>query len=412
MAAYPTTKPKSARRWLVRLALLGGVAYAAFHFTGMGGHGDASQAAQGMAMPASVAAVVSKPVVTWSEFSGRIEAANSAEIRPRVGGQIVAIHFKDGEEVKRGEPLMTIDPRPYEAELVRAKGALTTAAATQKNAAQEFARAKALIKSKAISKAEYERAESAFVQANGALETANGAARLAAVNVGYAHITAPISGKISRAEITVGNNVEVGASTPLLASIVDLSPIYASFELDEQTYLNTIQGKATAQLKKIPVEVKVGGTAAAPITASIHAFDNQIAAGSGTIRVRALMENKDKTLVPGLFANVRIGSPEATPSILVNPVAIGTDQNKKFVLAIGADSKAEYREVTLGTMSEGLQIITSGLHEGDQIVVGGLQRLRPGVPVQAIATDMTTLKPLNAPETPAAAGTPPTEATN
>ncbi len=388
-------KRRSPLKWII-LAGVAGVAiyYGPKLFGGAGDAGAAGGMPPGGPMPASVATVIAKPVITWSEYSGRIEAVSAAEIRPRVGGQIVGVHFKDGEEVKKGELLFTIDPRPYEAAFISAKGAYTQ---TQAN----FARLGKLVKSKAISQAEYEAAQSANQQALGNYKAAE-------VNLEYTKITAPISGKISRAEITVGNNVEAGPSAPLLASIVMLSPVYASFELDEKSYLSAIQGVPTSKLKNIPVEVGMSNDAGTPIKATIHSFDNQIAAGSGTIRARASIPNKEQVLVPGLFAKVRIGSVDQVNAILINPVAIGTDQNKKFVLAIGAENKAEYREVKLGGQTEGLQIITEGLKEGDQIVVGGLQRLRPGAAVTPIPADMATAQPLNPPTDPAAAaGAPP-----
>lgn len=393
MMTTPGTPRKRPLKWLILLGIVaGGFYYGPNLIKG----GNPSEAPSGQALPIPVASVISRPVVRWSEFSGRIEAMKTAEIRPRVSGQITAIHFKDGAEVKKGDPLFTIDPRPFEAAYISAKGAHAQTEAA-------LARASKLIKSKAISQAEYEAAQSANQQALGNY-------KLAQANLDYAHIAAPISGKISRAELTVGNMVEVGPATPLLASIVDLTPIYASFELDEQTYLRTIQGKPASLLKKIPVEVLLGDGATAPIAAVVHAFDNQIAAGSGTLRVRALLENKDQTIVPGLFAKVRLGTPEAEPSILIHPSAYATDLNKKFVLVVDAENTTQYREVTVGAVNDGLQIITSGLAEGERIVVGRIQMLRPGMKLQPIDTDMTSLKPLNGDTPESAAGTPPQDA--
>lgn len=407
MSTYANPKKrKFPLKWLL-LGVAAGVAI--YYGPGLfkGKDPAAEQAAMGP-MPTPVAPVIAKPVVVWSEFSGRLEAVSAAEIRPQVSGQIAAVHFKDGEQVKKGQLLFTIDPRAYEAEVARAKGAVIAAQSAQKNSAQELARAQVLVKSKSISKAEFERAQSAAAQGAGNLAAAQGALAAAQVNLDYAHITAPISGKISRAELTVGNLVQAGPNAPLLASVVSLSPIYASFELDEQTFLKTIQGVPAAKLKTIPVQVGVASDKDTPIEATIHSFDNQIAAGSGTIRVRAVVPNKDGALVPGLFARVRIGSPDAAPSILINPTTIGTDQNKKFVLVVNAENKTEYREVVLGALIDGMQVVT-GLNEGEQIVVAGLQRMKPGMPVTPIPSDMMTLKPLNAPEGAPAEGATPAE---
>ena len=367
-------------KWLVI-----GIALAAAIYYGpslLGGGAKVAAPAQAGA-PVSIARVEVKPITQWSEFSGIFEAVNAAEIRPQVGGQITAIHFTDGAQVKKGEALFTIDPRPFEAALTSAKGAFTQAKAA-------LERAQKLVKSKAISAAEFEQAQSAHEQALGAYQTAQ-------VNLGYARITAPIAGKISRAEITVGNVVQAGQNAPLMASIVSLSPIYASFEIDEQTYLNTIQGVPAAKLKTIPIEVGVSNGEGTPTVARIHSFDNQLTSGSGTIRVRAVLENTDATLLPGLYARIRIGAADKVEAALINPAAIGTDQSKKFVYVVGEGNKAEYREVTLGAVVEGLQIISSGLKAGEQIVVNGLQRVQSGAVIQGEAVDMLTLKPLAAP---------------
>jgi multidrug efflux system membrane fusion protein len=398
MAPYssPGKRPFPLKKWLIGAALGVAVFYGVPKLWGSGGApGAPGMPPPGTPMPASVASVISKPVMLWTSFPGRIEAAHSAEIRPRVSGQITEVHFKDGEEVKRGEPLFTIDPRPFAAEVSRAEGALVAAESAALRASQDLARAQQLVKSKAISQSEFEQKSSASIQARGALASAKGALQAAELNLSYAHIAAPISGKISRAEMTVGNMVNAGINAPLLASIVTLAPIYASFELDEKSFLKTIQGVPAAKLKQIPVTVALANGAAIP--AHIHAFDNQIAPGSGTLRVRAIIENKDGALVPGLFATVRMGTPEETASILVSPLAIATDQNKKFVLVVDAEGKAEYREVKPGVLVDGLQVVESGLAEGEKIVVEGLQRLKPGTPVIATMVDMTTLKPLDAP---------------
>lgn len=392
------------------LTLFVAIAAAVYWGPGLFSKSGAGPGEQGgaTAMPASVSTVITKDVRLWSPFSGRIEAVQSAEIRPQVSGLMEAVHFKDGEQVSKGQPLFTIDARPYMAELARAKGLLATAESARINATQDYARAQKLIKSGAISQSEFEARANALKQAIGNEDAADGVLRAALVNVEYTRVKAPISGKISRAEITAGNLVEAGPNAPLLASIVALSPIYAAFEIDEQTFLRTIQGVPAAKLKTIPVEVGLSGDEGTPIQATIHSFDNQLALGSGTIRVRALIANKDESLVPGLFAKVRISAAGDTSAILINPTAIGTDQNKKFVLLVGENTITEYREVQLGGMTEGLQVITEGLQEGDRIVVNGLQRLRPGAPVLPQPVDMRTLQPAEVMPAEPAVETPPT----
>ncbi len=392
--------PPSPRRFPFKYILIGGLLLGAI-YGGRGMIGGGAAPGQGpeagAAAPVSTATVVAKSITRWQEFSGMLQAVNAVEVRPRIGGQITAIHFVDGSQVKKGQALFTIDPRPYAAEVTRAKGALASAQSAQVNAAQEMARAKKLIKSKAISQSEYEQRTSALAQAQGNLETAQGALKLAELNLAYTNVSAPIAGKISRAEITVGNLVDAGGMAPLLASIVDLSPIYASFDIDEKTFLATIQGVPAAKLKTIPVEVGFGNEKGAATKAAIHSFDNQLTPNSGTIRVRALLPNKDETLIPGLYARVRLGTPEPEEVILINPTAIGTDQDKKFVMVVGADHKADYRPVIPAGMVDGLEIIQQGLKADEQIIVNGLQRVRPGAPVTATPVDMLTLAPLTPP---------------
>ncbi len=389
VTSFPEKKRKPRiLRWVVIIIVI----IAAIHYGprlwhhdagGAPGAGAGAPGGAGQAVPVSVATVINKPVIHWNEFSGILQAVHAAEIRPRISGQITQVLFTDGSFVKKGQPLFTIDPRPYEAAVVSAKGALTQAQAS-------FGRSKKLIATKAISKAEFETAQSGY-------EKALGDYNAAAVNLEYTHITAPIAGKISRAELTEGNQVDAGSGAPLMASIVALSPIYASFDVDESTFIKTIQGVPAAKLKNVPVEVSMGNGRSDAIKASIHSFDNQITPGSGSIRVRALLANKEATLIPGLYAKVRLGSADAADAVLINPTAVQTDQSKKFVMVVDTDSKAQYREVVLGETVDALQVIDSGLKPGEKIVVNGLQRVRPGVPVQGTDVDMVTLKDPNAP---------------
>ena len=372
-------------KWLLVAA---SVAAAIYYVPGLlrGGKADDAPAGGMMGMggpaPVSVAKVITKPVTEWKEFSGKFEAVNSVQVRPRVGGHIIGIHFEDGAEVKKGQLLFTIDARPYEAAMISAKGALAEAQSV-------LARAKKLIGSKAISRAEYEAAQRAHDQALGNFKSAE-------VNLAYTRITAPITGKISRAEITVGNLVDPAVGQ-LLASIVDLSPIYASFDMDEQSFVTSIQGKGAAKLKDIPIEVVLGNAKGEAIAARIHSFDNQIAPGSGTIRVRAKLENKDQTIVPGLYARVRVGADGESDAVMIHPTAVGTDLDKKFVMVVDENSKAQYRPVVLGQMVGSLQVIKDGLKPDETIVVSGLQRVRPDAPVSGTEVNIETLQPLNPP---------------
>ncbi len=340
--------------------------------------------------PITMAAVLEKDVTEWSEFSGRTEAMDTVDVKPKVSGTIEKVHFQDGAMVKKGDVLFTIDPRPYKAEYDRLTGALSAAESALVNAKQEIVRAKNLMATKAISKREYDERASALRIAEGNMRAAKGAVDSTKLNLEYTDVVAPISGKVGRAEITEGNTVNAGGSAPTLTRIVALSPIYISFEVDEQTFLSHIQNYTADALKQIPVQVGLANQKDTPIIASIHSFDNQLNVSSGTIRVRAINDNADGKLVPGLFARVKLGTPKAETRLLVSEKAIGTDQSKKYVFVVNDKNMAEYREVTLGTIVDGLRVVNSGLKTGDRVIVNGLMRVRPGAPVTPELVDMQT----------------------
>jgi multidrug efflux system membrane fusion protein len=353
--------------------------------------------------PITMAAVLEKDVTEWNEFSGRIEATDAVEVKPKVSGTIEKVHFQDGAMVKKGDVLFTIDPRPYKAEYDRLMGTLSAAESALTNAKQEIVRAKNLMETKAISKREYDERASALRIAEGNLKAARGGVDAVKLNLEYTDVVAPISGKVSRAEITEGNTVNAGSNAPVLTRIVALSPIYISFEVDEQTFLSHIQNYPPEMLKQIPVQVGLANQKDTPITAAIHSFDNQLDVSSGTIRVRAINDNADGRLVPGLFARVRLGTPKAETRLLINEKAIGTDQSKKYVFVVNDKNMAEYHEVTLGSEVDGLRVVQTGLKAGDKVIVNGLMRVRPGAPVSPELVDMQTgQKPDAAPAAPPA----------
>lgn len=349
------------------------------------------------AMPASVAEVVSRNITLWTEFSGRLEPVDIAEVRARVSGTIDRVYFRDGAMVKRGQPLFQIDPRPYKAAVVQAEGQLAAAEAELATARIEAARATKLMKANAIARTLYDERTARAKTAAGSVRTAKGALDAARLNLNYTLVTAPISGKVSRAEITVGNLVD---SQPILTTVVSQSPLYVSFEADEATYLSFIRGTKNDQA--IPVEMGLSNEKDTPHIGKIQAFDNRLDPSSGTIRARAAFDNSDGSLLPGLYARVRIGTPDEKPSILVNDTAISTDQTSRYVYVLNAENKAEYRGVTLGGMEDGLRIITEGLQPGEKIIVNGLAKLRPNAEIKPMPVDMKTLKPLDAPAADAA----------
>jgi multidrug efflux system membrane fusion protein len=367
------------------LAIIAGI----FYYFLLGGGPKGGQMGMGGAPEITVYAAPEQEVVEFSEFSGRLEATDYVEVKPKVSGTIEQIHFKDGAVVKKGQALFTIEPAPYAAELERAKGSAVAADSAYKNASEDFKRAEKLFEAKAISKQEYDSKQAAYKAASGNASSAAGALKLAKISYGYSTVTAPISGKISRAEVTKGNTVQAGPSAPIIATIVAATPIYASFEMDENNFLSYIQGRKAEDLAKIPVTLLLNG---AEIEGKIHSFDNQLNPATSSLRVRAVFENKDGSLIPGLFAKVKIGSAEKIKHVLVSEKSIGTDQRKKFVLAVGSDGKTEYKEVVLGAYANGYRIVKSGLNAGDKVVYTGLAKLKPGMPITPKVIDFGEVK--------------------
>jgi len=335
------------------------------------------------AMPVSVAKVEQSDVATWNEFSGRLEAVERVDIRSRVAGTVQAVHFREGALVKAGDLLLTIDPAPYQADVDRAEAQVLAAQARLTNAKANYARSKQLLEDHAISQREYDDALNAQSEADANLRAAQAQAQSAKLSLGYTQVRAPVSGRVGKLEITTGNLVAAGPGAPVLTTLVSVSPIYASFDADEQVVARALRelppgASARAQIDKIPVQMGTVADAATPIAGHLQLVDNQVDARSGTVRVRAVFDNADGSLMPGQFAHLRMGQVKADPALLINERAVGTDQSKKFVMVVGADDKAQYREVTLGANVDGLRIVTSGLKPGERIVVNGLQRVRPG----------------------------------
>ncbi len=334
-------------------------------------------------MPVSVAAVLSREVTEYREYSGRLQAVEQAEIHPRVDGTIDGVHFAEGAMVQKGDLLFTLDPRPFEAALKRAQADLASAKAQANYTQKDYERVEALLKDEFVAKRDYDTRRNAAHVAVAELAAAEAAVSTAKLNLDYTQIRAPISGRVSRAEITVGNVVQTMPSVPLLTTIVSDKPIYVDFAMDEPTYLNYVRAGQTApdQAQNIPVQVSLAGESNATQLGKVKTFDNQLNTNSGTIRVRALLDNAEGKLVPGMYALVRIAVPHEGASLLVTDRAINTDQNRKFVYVVGADNIAAYRPVELGGVVDGLRIIKAGLQAGEKIVVNGLQRAQPGAPV-------------------------------
>jgi membrane fusion protein, multidrug efflux system len=345
---------------------------------------NAQQQAAPPPTPVTVQTVAPEPVRLWSQFSGKLVAVDAAEIRPEVSGRITEIRFQDGQQVKAGDVLMVIDPRPYEAALAKAEAELQSAQTHAVFAQKEAERAQKLVRTNVIPKRLRDERLSARDMANAAVASARAQAQQARLDVEHAYVKAPISGQVGRAEITVGNVVEADNSARLLTTIVSRDAMYADFEVDEKTYLQAIRGigNDVRGVRAIPVKLTLRGDASHTYDGFIHAFDNQISGSSGTIRARALFANSDGSLMVGMFASVEMGSNGTDESILIPERAISTDQSKKFVYIVGEGNKVAYREVMLGAAMQGKRVIISGLSAGEKVIVDGLQHIRPDAVVE------------------------------
>jgi membrane fusion protein, multidrug efflux system len=359
--------------------LLGLATLAAFLLFSVSGHSRAKpQAASNTALPAvTVAEVIHRPLREWQEFSGRLQAVNSVEIRPRVSGFIDRVAFADGARVKKGQLLFQIDPRPFQAEVERLVAERTRSVSDLELAKANRARAERLIGAHAISREEYERQVAAQASAQGALGSIDASLQEARLNREFTEVRAPIDGHVSRAIITAGNLV---TSASLLTTLVSDDPVYVYFDTDEQTYLRYAKATHEARAHGGDSDVYIGlvDENGYPHSGKLDFIDNQVDATTGTIRARAALANPDGRYTPGLFARVRLVGGEDHDSVLIENRAIGTDLSKTFVLTLTKDNRIEYRLVELGPEINGLRVVTHGLAPNDLIVVNGLQHVRPG----------------------------------
>ena len=347
------------------------------------------------APPVSVAAVVSRKVTELQEFSGRIEAVESAQIRSRVPGTIDAVRFKPGALVKKGDVLFIIDPRSYQAEAARLEAAAASSRAKAELAATELERSKVLMADNAISQRDFDERAAVARQLAANAQADQAALTSARLNLEYAVVRAPISGRIGKAEVTEGNLID---SSVVLTSIVSIDPVYVAFDGDETTFLQVGAQARQGGAQGVKVRMGLANENGFPHEGRLDFVDNRIDPASGTVRMRAVLRNTDASLTPGLFARVQVGT-ESThgEALLINDTAIGTDQNRKYVYVIGADNKAEYRVVQLGPLVDGLRVARAGLKPGERIVVNGLQRVRPGAPIAPETVEMTATAAASAP---------------
>ena len=349
-------------------------------FAGLGRSEAKQQPAPPPAPEVTVAEVIHKPLHEWQEFSGRLQAVNTVEVRPRVSGYIDRVAFEDGARVKKGQLLFQIDPRPFQAEVDRLTAERARAISDVDLAKANHARADRLIGANAISHEEYDRLAAAETSAKGELGSVNGSLDNARLNLEFTQVRAPIDGHVSRAIITAGNLV---TSTSLLTTVVSDDPVYAYFDADEQTFLrySKLAGGQQADGSN-GVFMGLVDEQGYPHTGKLDFVDNQVDPTTGTIRARATFANPDGRFTPGLFARVRLVGTDDADAVLIEDRAVGTDLGKKFVLVLKGDNTVESRFVDLGPEIDGLRVVKQGLQPGEVIVVNGLQHARPG---QAVA---------------------------
>ena len=336
------------------------------------------------AAPVSVSPAVQRAVADSEEFSGRLEATEYVEIRPRISGTIDKVHFVDGALAKKGDLLFTIDPRPYQAELARSQSQLNSMKAKAELADSELARAEKLLSSKAISRQEVDQLSSGSRTSLADIQGAEAALRVARLNLEYTQVRAPISGRLSRANITAGNLVN---DQTVMTSIAGVSKVYAYFEGSEQTFLKLQAAKAGG--KAPVVRLGLANEQGFPHEGQLDFIDNRLNPQTGAIRLRASFDNAKGQFTPGLAAKLMMQGTTAENAVLVPERSIGTDQNKKLVYVVGADGHPQAREVKLGALMDGMRVVQGNVKPGENVVVEGLQRIQPGATVapQVLKTD-------------------------
>jgi RND family efflux transporter MFP subunit len=340
----------------------------------------------------TVAPAIDREVTDWDEFTGHFEAVQSVEVRPRVSGVIQRVSFHEGGMVRQGDVLLTIDARPYEAEAARAEAMLEQARTREQLGRQELERATRLVSTQAISREELDARTSGVAEGVAGVRAAAAAVKTAHLNLEWTTVRAPISGRVGRAEITEGNLVQAGPSASFLTTIVSPDPIYVYFDSDERAYLK-LAGATGAHSGPGArgVEIGLANETGFPHKATLDFVDNRVDRSAGTIRVRAVLPNPNHLFAPGLFARVRLAGAVRRNATMVQDQAIGTDQDRKFVLVLKADSTVEYRPIRVGRVVDGLRVVESGLKSGDNVVINGVLRVRPGMKVTAKTGTMLAL---------------------
>jgi multidrug efflux system membrane fusion protein len=354
----------------------------------LGQHG-ASHAQTSSAPPpptVTVAQTLVRTVSDADEFTGRLQAIDTIQLRPRVSGYVDRVLFTEGAMVKKGQLLFQIDPRPYQAEVDRLQANLGQARAELALASANAARAQKLLDQHAVSREEADRMSTASQSAKGQVAADSAALEAAQLNREFTEVRAPIDGRVSNALITAGNLV---TPSDVLTSVVSVNPVYAYFDVDEHSYLK-LDRIRRAHGAAPQIAMALADESGFPHSGRIDFVDNQLSAASGTIRLRAVFDNSDGSFTPGLYVHMQLRSESRQPRALIDDRAVGTDLGNKFVYVLDKDRKVDYRKITTGPLIDGLRVVTDGLSSSDVIVVNGLQHVRPGMEVNPTKVAMAT----------------------
>ncbi|MCW8091596.1 efflux RND transporter periplasmic adaptor subunit [Alteromonas sp. ASW11-130] len=348
------------------------------------------------ATPVDTAQVISKKVALWDSFSGRLEAPQTVTLRPRVSGYIDYVAFREGDKVEKGDTLFLIDNRQFQAEVKHLEAQLESVQSQLKLAQQDLSRANKLKASQSVSEEVLDTRQASVTQAEAQVAAVAAQLDIARLQRGFARIEAPITGRISRANVTAGNFVKAGDT--VLTTVVSTDKLHAYFDVDEQTYLDFLAKRETHSTipSDLAVALQVGSNPEKNYWGKLDFIDNQVNPTSGTIRVRAVFDNKNGKLLPGMFAHIKLTSSETQPRVLISEKAIGTDLNNKFVFVVGPDNTISYRPIIVGDKLGKLRVVESGLQAGEAIILNGLQRVRPGAVVAPNEIDMAPQEALNA----------------
>ena len=377
---------------MLKKAILAGLVVAAIagSWALLDHHGAQAQTANGGLPEVTVAPAMMRPVSDSADFTGQLQAVDTVDVRPRVGGYVDAVMFKEGAEVHQGDVLFRIDPRPFQAEVDRLSANRAQAQAQLGLAQANAARAKRLLSQHAVSQEDADSMSTSEQSANATLAAATAALATAKLNLDWTQVRAPIDGRVSNAHITPGNLV---TSSDVLTSVVSVNPIYVYFDVDEQTWLklDRLRRDATknGHVARIEAAMALSDEQGYPHIGRIDFVDNQLRPNSGTMRLRAVFDEENGLLTPGLYAHVHLQSGQPRPRVLVDDRAVGTDLGNQFVYVLDPQHKVQYRKVDTGPLFHGLRVIDDGLNAGDVVVVNGLQHVRPGVEVapQQVAMD-------------------------